>query len=580
MQSFFIQTAKIFNKTKFFYIIPSEFKFKVIILFFLSLIGACLEVIGVGVILPVISLITDSNQIFFDIDFKSYYNNLPLLKYFGYTQVIFIILFSFFFLKFCFFLFLSWYQVTFVANFASQISKNLTQRYIFADYNLFLKKGSAELMRNVLSEPNAYIKKIFIPIIQSIMDIVILLGIMFIIFSADFKSSFILVLIYSIFTAIYFLTIKKKLYRIGLEQLNHDKLRIKSSQEAFLGIKTIKIYLQEVQFINRFIFHFEKVANLSKVASFIQQIPKYAIELLTISSFIILSLILLGNNKNFIDTVPTLALFVAAAFRIIPSVNRLTVNKQMLLTGTATQDNLYGQLKNLEKINFINPGAEKLNFSKEIFIKNLSFSYSPNLPKVLDGIDLKIKKGEAIGIIGKTGSGKTTFVDLIVGLLSPTEGQILLDGNNVSEFKRSWKNIIGYVPQETFLVNGSIKNNITFELKENINEDLLKRSLKDSAVDEFINKDIDSGVGERGINLSGGQKQRIGIARALYRNPQMIIFDESTNSLDLETEKSVMESIYNLRNKNTLIIISHRSSMLSKCDKVYEIKGQKLFQVK
>ena len=536
--------------------------------------------IGVGVILPVISLITDSNQIFFDIDFKSYYNNLPLLKYFGYTQVIFIILFLFFFFKFCFFLFLSWYQVTVVANFSSQISKNLTQRYIFADYNLFLKKGSAELMRNVLSEPSAYIKKIFIPTIQSIMDIVILLGIMFIIFSADFKSSFILVLIYSIFTVIYLLTIKKKLYRIGLEQLNHDKLRIKSSQEAFLGIKTIKIYLQEVQFINRFIFHFEKVANLSKVASFIQQIPKYAIELLTISSFIILSLILLGNNKNFIDIIPILALFVAAAFRIVPSVNRLTLNNQMLITGTATLDNLYSELKNLEKMNFINPEIEKLNFSKEIFIKNLSFSYSPNLPKVLDGIDLKIKKGEAIGIIGKTGSGKTTFVDLIVGLLSPTEGQILLDGNNVSEFKRSWKNIIGYVPQETFLVNGSIKNNITFELKENINEDLLKRSLKDSAVDEFINKDIDSGVGERGINLSGGQKQRIGIARALYRNPQMIIFDESTNSLDLETEKSVMESIYNLRNKNTLIIISHRSSMLSKCDKVYEIKGQKLFQVK
>jgi len=569
-----------FNKKKFFYIIPSELKFKVIILFFLSLIGACLEVTGIGIILPAVSLITDSNQIFFDINFKSYYNNLPLLKYFGYTQVIFIILFSFFFLKFCFFLFLSWYQVTFVANFASQISKNLTQRYIFADYNLFLKKGSAELMRNVLSEPNAYIKKIFIPIIQSIMDIVILLGIMFIIFSADFKSSFILVLIYSIFTAIYFLTIKKKLYRIGLEQLNHDKLRIKSSQEAFLGIKTIKIYLQEVQFINRFIFHFEKVANLSKVASFIQTIPKYAIELLTVSSFIILSLILLGNNKNFIDIIPILALFVAAAFRIVPSVNRLTLNNQMLITGTATLDNLYSELKNLEKMNFINPEIEKLNFSKEIFIKNLSFSYSPNLPKVLDGINLKIKKGEAIGIIGKTGSGKTTFVDLIVGLLSPTEGQILLDGNNVSEFKRSWKNIIGYVPQETFLVNGSIKNNITFELKENINEDLLKRSLKDSAVDEFINKDIDSGVGERGINLSGGQKQRIGIARALYRNPQMIIFDESTNSLDLETEKSVMESIYNLRDKNTLIIISHRSSMLSKCDKVYEIKGQKLFQVK
>ena len=397
------------NKKKFLYVIPPGFKFKIIILFFLSLIGVCLEVIGIGIILPAISLITDSNRIFFDIDFKSYYDNSPLLKNFGYIQVIFIFLFSVFFIKFCFFLFFSWYQVEFIAKLASQISRNLIQKYIFADYTLYLKKSSDELMRNVMGEANAFIKKVFTPTIQSIMDILILLGIMFLIFSVDFKSSFILVLIYCTFTIVYLLTIKKKLYRIGVEQLNHDKLKIKSSQEAFLGIKTIKMYLKEIQFINRFIFHFDKIANLSKIASFLQQIPKYAIELITISSFIILSLVLLDKNQNFIDIVPTLALFVAAAFRIIPSVNRLTVNNQMLRTGIATLDNLYDEFKNLERMNFMHLEAKKLNFSREIFIKNVSFSYSLNSPKVLDGINLKIKKGEAIGVIGKTGSGKNNF---------------------------------------------------------------------------------------------------------------------------------------------------------------------------
>jgi ATP-binding cassette, subfamily B, bacterial PglK len=573
------------NRNSFFYIIPVGNKSKIITLFCLSLVGVFLEIIGIGLILPVVSLISESGNIFFGGNIKSYYENSKLLKNFSFAQVVFIFLFLVFLVKFIFSLFLSWYQVTFVAKLASDISKNLVQKYIFADYSLYLKKDSAELIRNVTSEPNVYLKKIFLPIIQSIMDILILLGIIFLIFSVDFNSSFILISIYSIFGISYFFILKNKLYLLGLEKLEHDKLKIKSSQEAFFGIKTIKIFLKENKFIDKFVFHFQRTADLAKLQGFIISIPRFFIELLTISSFIILSLVLLDNNENFNDIVPTLALFTAAAFRIIPSVNRLMVNSQMLRSGISTFDNLYKELEDLEKIQTVNKKTENINFSNEISIKNVSFSYSPNSQNVLEDVNLKIKKGETIGIIGKTGSGKTTLIDLMLGLIHPTEGKILVDEKNISELNRSWIKIIGYVPQEIFLLDDTIKNNITLDIIQNVNQKNLEEAIKVSAVDHFLDKEpsdklFNTVVGERGITLSGGQRQRIGIARAVYKKSEIIIFDESTNSLDSDTEKSVMESVYNLKGNKTLIIISHRNSTLNGCDKIYEIKNKKIFQVK
>ena len=573
------------DKKKFLYIIPKGSKSKIFILFFLSFVGVILEVIGIGLILPVVSLISDSSGTFFGIDIKSYHKNSTLLKDFEFTKVIFLFLFIVFFLKFCFSLFLSWHQATFMKNFAIQISKNLFKKYMFADYTLYLKKDSAELIRNVISEANSYIKKAFIPTLHIAMDILILMGIMFLIFSVDFKSSLILVSIYFTFAALYLLLIKKKLYQIGVQQLEHDKLKIKSSQESFLGIKIVKTFLKEFKFIDKFNYHFEKVANLSRIQGFIHSIPRHFIELITISSFIVLSLVLLDKEQNFNEIVPALALFVASAFRIVPSVNRLMLNNQMLRSGISTLNNLYNELKNLDNVKITRKEIKKLYFSKEFLIKNLSFSYSVSLPKILDNIDLKIKKGEAIGIIGKTGSGKTTLIDLILGLISPSEGEILIDGKNIFEMKRSWMNIIGYVPQDTFLMDDTIQNNITFEISNDVEQKALEEAIIASKLKEFLSQDkksegLNMNVGERGVGISGGQKQRIGIARALYKNPEIVIFDESTSSLDSETEKSVMKSIYNLKGDKTLIIVSHRNSTLNQCDKIYEIKDKNIIQVK
>ena len=345
-----------------------------------------------------------------------------------------------------------------------------------------------------------------------------------------------------------------------------------------MGIKTIKIFLKELEFINRYIFHYKKIAHLSKITSFIQQIPKYAIELLTISSFIILSLILLQRNQQFIDIVPTLALFMAAAFRLIPSINRITTNNQLMKTGIATQNNLYKELQTKESFDQNIKNKDEVLLS-EIKILDLSFYYKKNVD-ILKNINLNISEGNVIGIVGKTGSGKSTFVDLIIGLLKPTSGQILVNGKDISNFPNSWKKIIGYVPQETFMLNQTIKDNITFISDKKIDENHFNNCLKISEVEEFLKDKIDEVIGEKGITLSGGQKQRIGIARALYKKPQIIIFDEATNALDTLTEKSIMKSIYKLKRKKTLIIISHNKSILNECDKIYEISDKKLIEVK
>ena len=563
---------------KFFFILPISFRNQIFILLIISLIGVFFEILGIGLIFPAISLITNESKTFFNLDFNEIYMMMPFNDKVNFTEFIFIGLFLTFFLKFCFFLFLSWYQASFIEKLSTSLSKKLFKNYVYADYSFYYGKNSEELMRNVISEAGVYIKKVFIPTIQTIMDIFILLGILILLLFIDIFSSSILITVYFIFVIIYLSIIKNKLIRIGSEQLEHDKLKIKSSQEAFLGIKTIKIFSKELEFINRYIFHYKKIAHLSKITSFIQQIPKYAIELLTISSFIILSLILLQRNQQFIDIVPTLALFMAAAFRLIPSINRITTNNQLMKTGIATQNNLYKELQTKESFDQNIKNKDEVLLS-EIKILDLSFYYKKNVD-ILKNINLNISEGNVIGIVGKTGSGKSTFVDLIIGLLKPTSGQILVNGKDISNFPNSWKKIIGYVPQETFMLNQTIKDNITFISDKKIDENHFNNCLKISEVEEFLKDKIDEVIGEKGITLSGGQKQRIGIARALYKKPQIIIFDEATNALDTLTEKSIMKSIYKLKRKKTLIIISHNKSILNECDKIYEISDKKLIEVK
>ena len=320
---------------------------------------------------------------------------------------------------------------------------------------------------------------------------------------------------------------------------------------------------------------------MAKPATIIANIPRFALELIAFGGMLLIAIYYILEKGSFADAVPIMALFAFAGYRFMPAIQQIYSSLTQLKFITPVLDSIYVDLINLEK-NLEIQRYENLKFNKIIKLKNIYFSY-PDVQKYnLENINLEIKYKQKIGIVGETGSGKTTLVDLILGLLNPKKGSLLVDDVLVNDQnKRSWQSLIGYVPQQIYLTDNSIAANIAFGIQEDkIDYEIVQNVAKISNLDEFVTKELDKGyhtlVGERGVRLSGGQIQRIGIARALYRNPQLLIFDEATSALDNLTEQEVMKAIENLDNKITTIIIAHRLNTVRNCDKIFLFDKGKL----
>jgi ABC-type bacteriocin/lantibiotic exporter with double-glycine peptidase domain len=285
------------------------------------------------------------------------------------------------------------------------------------------------------------------------------------------------------------------------------------------------------------------------------------------------------------NLIPTLGLFGAAAFKLVPSIIRIMSNLQKLKYNFPVILTLSEEINSSKReLNIIgknildtNETKKSINFSKKIRIKNLDFQYPESEKRILNNISLNINYGSVIGIVGQSGVGKTTLINLVLGLIKPISGDILVDDKSIFKNLRGWQNEIGYVPQNIFLFDDTIKKNIAFELTENkIDNQKIIKSIQDSQLEKLINEapqGIDTKIGEFGDRLSGGQKQRVGIARALYTNPKVLIMDESTNSLDVTTEKKIVEELFQLRGKITIIIIAHRTTIFEKCDKIFRLNS-------
>jgi ABC-type multidrug transport system fused ATPase/permease subunit len=295
--------------------------------------------------------------------------------------------------------------------------------------------------------------------------------------------------------------------------------------------------------------------------------------LIAVLGLVVFLQIMFYKGSSSEQIISTLGLFVAATFRMIPSINRILSSLQNLKYYSSSIDVIFKEFKNETEM-VDNNQPSPIDFKHHITIQNLFFSYENE--EVLKSINLKVAKGETVGIIGESGSGKSTLVDLINGLLVPTKGAIYVDDVDISAFENNWKDYLGYVGQDIFLLDDTIESNVAFGIqKDQIDESRMDYALKTSQINEFVEglpKGKLSNVGERGVKLSGGQKQRIGIARVLYNTPEVLIFDEATAALDGKTEKEVINAIYSLKNKKTIIMIAHRLSTLYKCDKIYEIK--------
>ena len=397
---------------------------------------------------------------------------------------------------------------------------------------------------------------------------------------ADPKLAFIVSFSIIITYGLIFYSISNILYKLGKERFKNNHFRFRIVSEAFGAAKEIKVSGLEKSFIKSFSNTAQTFARNVASSDVLGILPRFALEAIAFGGILLIILYILANTGSVNDAIPIISLYAFAGYRLMPAIQVIYLSSTRLKFVGPALDKIINDIKNLKPLN-LNQNQGVLNFNKAIDLKNISYNYPNSQRTSLKNINLSIPNSSRVGIMGQTGCGKTTMVDIILGLLDPEKGTLEVDGQIIKDQnRRSWQRSIGYVPQEIYLSDDTIAANIAFGVdSKDINKDLVERASKIANLHEFIIDELpdqyQTSVGERGIRLSGGQRQRIGIARALYHSPKVLILDEATSALDDQTEKVVMEAINNLDKNITIIIIAHRLSTIKNCDIVYLLeKGE------
>lgn len=562
-------------------IIERSYISKFVTLALLMILGAFLEAFGISLIIPLVgTLLSDDfeipNQILFFIPILAEISKEEMIIYAVSAFVLF------YFLKSIYLIFLVYAQSRYTYSIQQNISTRLYKTYLDQPYSFHLKRNSGEIISNTVTESMQFALGLIGPIIYIITDILIILCISILLLYVEPIGALSVMTLFSLGAYCLYVISKNRSAEWGEKRQENEVIRIKSAQQGLNGIKEVKLHGFEDIFSEFFSKSTKISLNSGMKQTALQGVPKVFFELLTVLSISVLIYILFSSGMTSSELISTLGVFALAAFKLLPSVARLVTNIQALKFATPVINKIKNELKLESKI-LTKDTTAKLSFKKNISIKNLSFKYEDAENYALNDINIDIKAGQSIGIIGSSGAGKSTLVDTILGLLLPTKGNIkiddvILDSNNLS----SWQKNIGYVSQSIYLLDDTYKKNIGFGLSnQEIDESKLNNAIKLSQLDEFIKTlpdGVNSSVGESGVRISGGQRQRIGIARALYNNPSVLVLDEATSALDNDTEKDVMGAINNIQGDITIIIIAHRLSTVQNCDYIYKLDNGSIIE--
>ncbi len=548
---------------------------------FLVILGSCIETVSLYLIYQTIKYFSDPvnyllNENLF-LNFFDYFNfeNISLIYF------ILFCLISLFVIKFLFFSFLYYFQFKFVNSINANLSTKILKNYLFQNLEFHLKSDSSKLLRNIRDEVSQFSHGAILQSLNLITESLTFLSILILLLY--FETKFVIFSISFILIAgiIYYVFIRSIYQKSGNIRQKFASISLKNAIESLHGIKDIKIFKSENFFLKNYYNGMKMLANANVIVSTLSQIPRLLLEVLII--IIVCFFILYNFNDELMNTnlLPSLGLFVAASFKLIPSISRILNSLNGLrfnLPATLVVGRELDIVKNIEN-NEMND-EENFNFEKEIKIENVSFKYPNREDSVFDDIKLIIKKNTLVGIRGESGSGKSTFIDLIIGLQDPNSGQILVDGKKLISNRDKWLNKIGYVPQKVYITNDTIKNNIALGLsKDQINYEKLKTVVDQCQLNQLIDKfphGFDTNLGDRGVVISGGELQRIGIARALYKNSEILVLDEFTSALDDLNELKLIELIKKLSNSKTIILSSHKKKLFSFCDDIFVIKDKKI----
>lgn len=560
---------------------PYEHK-RAVALLALMFIGMVFETLGVGLVLPIIQIISRRD---YDTAVPAL---LPIFQVMGgdshetVVMAAVLVIVTVYVLKNIFLAFLSWRQMRFAFGLQADISQRLFATYLRQPYTFHLQRNSAELIRNIIVEVAQFNSSCVLPALILVTEILVLIGLFTLLLILEPLGAVVVVVVTGAAGWLFHRLTKGYLTRWGLARQAHEGFRIQQLQEGLGGVKDAILLGREQDFLDQYAIHNNRTAKVWQRQKTLQQIPRLWFEVLAVITLSTLVLTMLAQGRDFSVIVPTLGMFGAAAFRILPSANRILSAMQSLRYGMPATDMLYTELNLSHNVRQFNASNATV-FTRSIMIDHVCYAY-PNAGRLaLDDLTISIGCGESIGIIGSSGAGKSTFVDVLLGLISPDRGQVCVDGTNIQKNLRDWQNQIGYVPQSIFLTDDTLRRNIAFGIPaDQIDDDAIWQAIRAAQLEVMVNAlphGLETLVGERGVRLSGGQRQRIGIARALYHDPVVLVLDEATSSLDTATENELMSAVRSLQNRSkTIIIVAHRLSTVEYCDRIYRIEKGRVVQ--
>lgn len=565
------------------YIFLTKDKIKIVLLTIMILIGSILELLAISLFSPFIDGIMDQN-IMLESTIMSYlYRFFSFEKYKYFLALLAGSIIAIYIIKNVYIIIEKNTIYRFAYRIQRTISTKLLKSYMKEPYTFHLNKNIAVLQRSMQEDTDQFAKAIlhFMEMAAEAC-VCIVLGIYLFIVS---KSITVVIAGLLLVCLGIFSYINKKYSRKWGEQGQEYKAKIYQwMNQSLSGIKDIKILDRSETFINNYDNYMRKYVRVLRLNRLIGIMPKYIIEMVCMTGLLSAVLVkMFFGQKELSEFVPQLAIFAVAAFRLLPSVGRINEHLSAVIFATPSIDLIYHDLKEIEDLHVEEMTKdENWHFKEEIEVKRVTYAYPEGEGNVIENACFHIRKGETVAFVGTSGAGKSTMVDILLGLLPPQQGKILVDGMDVYKNLRTWQKEIGYIPQTIYLSDDSIRNNVAFGIEEEeIDEQAVIVALKQAQLYDFVDtlpEGLDTCVGDRGIRLSGGQRQRIGIARALYHNPEILVLDEATSALDNDTEAAVMEAIDSLKGQKTIIIIAHRLTTIKNADTVYEVKDGKVEQ--
>jgi len=572
-------------------ILDKEQKVKIAGLLVLILIGGLLETAGVSLIMPFLYAILDE-QTFAANEYVIYFMDLFGLE--NIRSFIFLLLFALIFmfvLKGVYLVFLTYIQSRFVNRNRCRCTTNLLSQYLHRPYEYYLYAETSTILRTIYGDMDN-IFNLLLQCMNLAAELVVSVCLGLFLLLIDFKMMCVVVGLLLIVTIFITKVVKPRLNAIGELAREEQAGMYKWILQGVTGIKDVKVHDKVDYFTGRYRKNASLYSDYQIKNNVLTNLPRLLIETVAIVGILIYVGVSMAAGVEMSALLPLISAFALAAMRLLPSVNRVNTYMANIAYYEPALNYIYENVdteamsrqEELDAYRLANPNTTPISLEHEIVLSDITFSYPNTDKKIFDKADMKIPVGKSIGVVGPSGSGKTTVVDVLLGLLEPQSGKITSDGTSIMDNYEAWLAHVGYIPQTIYMLDDSIRNNIAFGVKEaDIDDARVWEVLEQAQMKEFVEQlpdGLDAQIGERGVRISGGQRQRLGIARALYHDPELLIFDEATSALDNDTETAIMEAIDTLHGQKTMVIIAHRLRTIENCDMIYEVKDGKINQTR